>query len=106
LPTAGFEVDPDRLDELATRFRQASKELNDLGHLAPSAAAVNLTGTPAGPAFAQAWEQVARAYESLAKGALAIGSKLNQNALTYREADGANVGNLDDPSRGRHGNLE
>jgi WXG100 family type VII secretion target len=106
LPPAGFEVDPDQLDGLAARFRQAAQELNDLGHLASTAAGVDLQGTPSGPAFAQAWEQFAHAYESLAKGAIAIGTKLNQNALTYREADGANLGNLDDPARGRHRNLE
>lgn len=106
MPAAGFEVDPDQLDGLAARFRQASHELNDLGHLAPSAAAVDLQGTPSGQAFAHAWEQLSRAYDSLAKGALAIGEKLNQNALTYREADSASVGNVDDASRGRHRNLE
>jgi WXG100 family type VII secretion target len=106
LPTAGFEVDPDQLDGLAARFRQAAQELNDLGHLARSAAAVDLHGTPSGPAFAQAWEQFARAYDSLAKSAMAIGAKLNQNALTYREADSASIGNVDGAARGRHRNLE
>jgi WXG100 family type VII secretion target len=105
LPTAGFEVDPDRLDELAARFQQASQELNDLGHLAASAARVDLQGTASGPAFAQTWEQLAHAYESLAKGAVAIGTKLGQNALTYRDADGANLGNLDGGTRG-HRDLE
>ncbi len=106
MPTAGFEVDPDQLDGLADRLRQAAQELNDLGHLASSAARVDLQGTPTGPAFAQAWKQFAGVYEGLAKGALAIGAKLNQNALTYREADGASLGNLDGAESGRHRNLE
>jgi uncharacterized protein YukE len=106
LPAEGFEVDPDYLDGLAAQFRQASHDLNDLGRLAPSAAAVDLQGTPSGQAFAHTWEQLARAYESLAKGALAIGTKLNQNALAYREADSASVASADDASRGRHRNLE
>lgn len=106
MPTAGFEVDPDQLDGLAARFRQAAQELNDLGHLAASAAAVDLQGTPSGPAFAETWKQFAAVYESLAKGAVAIGTKLNQNALTYREADGASLANVDGSERGGHRNLE
>jgi len=103
LPTAGFEVDPDYLDGLAVRFRQASVDLNDLGRLGSLAAAVDLQGTPSGSAFAQAWDQFARAYEGVAKSAGAIGAKLNQNALKYREADSSSTGNdAARPGRNRH----
>lgn len=103
MPTAGFEVDPDRLDALAVRFRQVSLDLNDLGRLGPLAAAVDLQGTASGSTFAHAWDEFARAYEGLAKSAGAIGAKLNQNALKYREADSSPTGNLDGdrPARNR-----
>lgn len=105
MPTAGFEVDPDQLDGLAVRFRQASLDLNDLGRLGSLAAAVDLQGTPSGSAFAHAWDQFARSYEGLAKSAGAIGTKLNQNALKYREADSSTTGKLDG-ARPERRNLE
>jgi uncharacterized protein YukE len=84
---AGFEVDPDRLDEMAVRFRQTSDDLNDLRSLASFAAAVDLQGTPSGETFALAWGRFERAYDDLAKSAAAIAAKLNQNALKYRDTD-------------------
>jgi len=103
LPTEGFEVDPDWLDALAVRFRQASLDLNDLGRVGPLAAAVDLQGTPGGSTFAYAWDKFARAYEGLAKSAGTIGATLNQNARKYREADSSPTGNLDGdrPARNR-----
>ncbi len=106
MPTEGFEVDPDRLDALAVRFRQASLELNDLGRVGPLAAAVDLQGTPSGSTFAHAWDEFARAYEGLAKSATAIGTTLNQNALKYREADSSPTGNLDGDRPARNRQLE
>ena len=88
---AGFEVDPDRLDAMADRFRHVSHDLNDLRSLTSSAAAVDLEKTWAGPSagrfFAEAWEQFANAYKGLTNAAEAIGSKLNQNAAAYREIE-------------------
>ena len=103
---AGFEVDPNRLDGMAERFRQVSRDLNDLGSLASSAAAVDLKGTPSGAAFANAWEQFAGAYERLTKSAVAIGAKLNQNALKYREADRSATGKVDGARPERNRRLE
>lgn len=103
---AGFEVDPNGLDGMADRFRQASHDLNDLPSLASSAAGVDLRGTPSGAAFAHAWEQFAGAYERLAKSAIAIGAKLNENARKYREAESSTTARLDSPRHDRNRNLE
>lgn len=91
----GFEADPEQLEGLAARFDQASQQLDDIQRLASVAAGVDLQGTSAGPAFARAWELIARGYLTASQGAGAIGEKLLSTAAKYRETEQATAARLD-----------
>lgn len=91
----GFEADPEQLEGLAARFGQASQQLDDIGRLAWLAAAIDLQGTPAGPAFARTWEEIARGYLAASQGAAAMSDRLIKTATNYRETEQATTARLD-----------
>lgn len=92
---AGFEVDPDQLDAQSGRFAQAAQNLDDAGLLSSAAAGVDLQGTVAAAAFAQAWDQLALGYQSVSHGAAVISQRLGQSATSYRDTDRATAAKLD-----------